>query len=165
MSGEDARSGTACAVSFEERRIPGQTPPDWDEVDPLPGGWRGRERHLVLWDGECGICRRIAAWLARRDRDARLLVLSYQEVPDPPLDAHLRADCERAMQVFRTDGARMRAGRAAIFCLERTGWRWTRPLRHWPLVPFTELGYWLVARSRGLIGRLLPASKTASAGW
>jgi predicted DCC family thiol-disulfide oxidoreductase YuxK len=115
----------------------------------------------VLWDGECGICRRIAAWLARRDRAGALLILAYQEVPDPPLEADLRADCSRAMQVMRSDGTRLRAGRAAIFCLEQTGWRWARPLRWWPLVPFTEIGYWLVARNRGLIGRLLPAPTSA----
>ena len=163
MSAETSAAGDACAVALDGRRIPGQFPPDWRGMDPLPGGWSGQARHLVLWDGECGICRRIAAWLARRDRKGRLLVLAYQEVPNPPLDPLLRADSSRAMQVVSREGVRLRAGRAAIFCLEQIGWRWARPFRHWPLLPLTELGYRLVARNRGLIGRLLPASKARSA--
>jgi predicted DCC family thiol-disulfide oxidoreductase YuxK len=152
------RSAGSCSLGARPQ-VPGQIPPVWSEVGTLPEGWRGRDRHLALWDGDCGICGRIAAWAAGRDRQGRLLVLAYQQVPDPPLGPALRADCARAMQVMRTDGTRLRAGRAAIFCLEQLGSRWARPLRARPLVWLTELGYWLVARNRALIGRLMPAPK------
>jgi predicted DCC family thiol-disulfide oxidoreductase YuxK len=128
------------------------------ELPPLPGGWRGADQVLVLWDGECGFCGRCVEWARRRDRNARLLLVPYQRVPDPPLDATLRADSARAMQVFRTDGTRLRGGRGAVFCLEQLGWRWTKPLRFAPLAWLTDLGYWFVARNRALFSRLLPAS-------
>jgi predicted DCC family thiol-disulfide oxidoreductase YuxK len=123
---------------------------------PLPEGWRGAERHLVLWDGECGFCGRCVEWAKRRDRRQRLLFVPYQRVPEPTLPANLRSDCARAVQAIRTDGSRLRAGRAAIFCLEQIGWRWARILRFPPLVWLTELAYHIVARNRLLFSRLVP---------
>jgi predicted DCC family thiol-disulfide oxidoreductase YuxK len=123
---------------------------------PLPGGWRGGDRHLVLWDGDCGFCRRCVEWARRHDRAGRLLLVAYQRVPDPPLGAELRERCGRAMQVVRRDGTLVPAGRGAVFCLEQVGWWWARPMRIVPLAWLTELAYWIVARNRRLFSRLLP---------
>jgi predicted DCC family thiol-disulfide oxidoreductase YuxK len=123
---------------------------------PLPQGWVGAQRVLVLWDGECGFCGRCVEWARRRDQRARLLFVAYQRVPDPPLREPLRADCARAMQAIRTDGSLLRGGRGAVYCLEQLGWWWVRPLRFAPLGWLTDLGYWLVARNRRLLSRLLP---------
>jgi predicted DCC family thiol-disulfide oxidoreductase YuxK len=126
------------------------------ELTPLPGGWRGAERHLVLWDGDCGFCRRCVDWARRHDHEQRLELVPYQTVPDPPLRAELRADCARAMQVIRRDGTLVRGGRGAVFCLEQVGWWWARPLRFVPLAWLTDVAYWIVARNRRFFSRLLP---------
>jgi predicted DCC family thiol-disulfide oxidoreductase YuxK len=126
------------------------------ELASLPQGWRGAERVLVLWDGDCGFCGRCVEWAKRRDGRGRLLFVPYQRVPDPPLGDALRSDCARAMQAIDTGGVLRRGGRGAVFCLEQLGWTWARPLRWPPLLWLTDLGYWLVARNRRLLSRLLP---------
>jgi predicted DCC family thiol-disulfide oxidoreductase YuxK len=114
-------------------------------------------RHLVLWDGECGFCRRCARWLGERDRDGLFEILPYQELPSPPMTPELEAACARAVHVITSDGTRLRAGRALLFAAEALGWRRTsRLLGLPPLVWLVELGYCLVARSRPLISRVLP---------
>ena len=51
----------------------------------------------------------------------------------------------------------MKAGRAALFVLEEIGYpRWlVRPFTWPPLVWFTELGYWIVARNRPFFSKFL----------
>jgi predicted DCC family thiol-disulfide oxidoreductase YuxK len=64
--------------------------------------------------------------------------------------------CQRAIHVITSDGRVLRAGRAALFILERCGLPWTaRVLRVPPLVWMVELGYWLVARNRRFFARFL----------
>lgn len=83
--------------------------------------------------------------------------MPYQEVPSPPMTEPLRRACARAVHVVESDGSLLRAGRASLRVLERLGWRRTaRLLSLPPLVWAVELGYWLVARNRGLLGRWLP---------
>ena len=66
--------------------------------------------------------------------------------------------CSRAVHVITRDGRTLRAGRATLFILRHLGrgWRWFGPvLAVPPLVWLVELGYWIVARNRGLFSRLL----------
>ncbi len=119
-----------------------------------------KERHLVLWDGECGFCRRCANWIRERDREGLFETLPYQELPAPPMTPELEAACAKAVHVLTRDGARLRGGRAVLFVTEQLGWRWTsRLLRLPPLVWLVELVYQLVARSRRWVSRMLPAER------
>lgn len=75
----------------------------------------------------------------------------------------LREACARALHVVTSEGRTLRAGRASLFVLERTtpGWRrFARTFRYPPLRWGVELGYWIVARNRGRIGRVLLRSRS-----
>jgi predicted DCC family thiol-disulfide oxidoreductase YuxK len=114
------------------------------------------ERDLVLWDADCGFCRRSAAWAAQKDTQRRLEFVPYQEAPSPPMTPDLAAACERAMHVVKTDGTILRAGRAALYVLGAIGWRRRARVLSWPpLVWFVELGYFIVARNRRFFSRFL----------
>jgi hypothetical protein len=64
--------------------------------------------------------------------------------------------CARAVHVVTPDGRTLRAGRASLDVLARIGWpRFAAALSRWPLVWLVEIGYWLVARNRRLLSRLL----------
>ena len=59
------------------------------------------------------------------------------------MTAELRLACERAIHVITADGETLRAGRAAMFILERTGWKhFARVMRWPPMIWFVELGYY-----------------------
>lgn len=74
----------------------------------------------------------------------------------------LREACAQALHVVTADGRTLRAGRAALFVLERTtpSWRlFARIFRFPPLSWGVEVGYFVVARNRPLFGRLLSLKK------
>ncbi|MGO9831857.1 MAG: thiol-disulfide oxidoreductase DCC family protein [Myxococcaceae bacterium] len=111
---------------------------------------------LLLWDGQCGFCRRAVAQLQRRDSQQAFLALPYQEAPSPPMTAELREACARAAHVVTPDGQVLRAGRAVLYVLGRLGHpQLARLLSLPPLVWGVGLGYWLVARHRQLFSRVL----------
>lgn len=118
-------------------------------VVPIAGE---RDKHLVLYDGECGFCRRSLGWLRRHlVPQAPLCFMPFQQAEISPL---LRQRCEGAMHVITRGGMVLSAGRAALFCLEYTRFRpWARVLRAWPLLPLVEGAYRLVARNRMLLSR------------
>lgn len=114
------------------------------------------DRDIVLWDGDCGFCRRGVRWFEQRDRAHRMRMLPYQEAPSPPMTPELAAECDRALYVLHPDGRRTRAGRAILYMLGVIGHRRTaRVLALPPLVWLVELGYWLVARNRHVASRVL----------
>ncbi len=111
---------------------------------------------LLLWDGDCGFCRRGVQWAERRDTGHSFRAVPYQQADSPPMTPELRAACSRAVHVVTADGTVLRAGRACLWVLERTGHRLlSRALSLPPLVWAVELGYWLVARNRRLASRVL----------
>jgi predicted DCC family thiol-disulfide oxidoreductase YuxK len=65
--------------------------------------------------------------------------------------------CQQAVHVITAGGRIIKAGRAVMFVLAEIGYpRWlVRPFTWPPLVWFTELGYWLVARNRPFFGKFL----------
>jgi hypothetical protein len=72
------------------------------------------------------------------------------------MTADLAARCGRAVHVITPDGMVLRAGRASLYVLEQIGWtRLARVLGRRPLVWAVEVGYWLVARNRGWLGRFM----------
>ncbi len=110
----------------------------------------------VLWDGECGFCRRSVNWLKRHDREDRFRAVPYQEAPSPPMTPDLYRACDRAVHVVRPDGVVLRAGRAVLYLLECVGWGWRARL--FSLPPFiwaVELGYAIVAKNRRFFSRFL----------
>ncbi|MBI2506250.1 MAG: DUF393 domain-containing protein [Candidatus Latescibacteria bacterium] len=121
-----------------------------DEQRPLAG------QYWLLWDGDCGFCRRAVAWALARDREGRLAALPYQQAPWPPMDEDLALACGGAVHLRHPDGRLERAGRACLTVLELVGFpKIARWLRRWPLVWGVEAGYWLVARNRMLFSRLM----------
>ena len=111
---------------------------------------------LLLWDGQCGFCRRSVEWAQRRDTGHTFQAVPYQQAPSPPMTPELRKACGRAVHLVMPDGGLLRAGRACLWVLERVGFPvLARVLRVPPLVWAVEVGYWLVARNRQLASRFL----------
>jgi predicted DCC family thiol-disulfide oxidoreductase YuxK len=113
--------------------------------------------HLLIWDGECGLCARTVCWVRRNDRAGRFATVPFQECPSPPMTPELRAAAERAVQVLTAGGDRLAGARAALFVLVEIG-RWAplaRLVQHRPLIDIAELGYRLIARNRPFFGRFL----------
>ncbi|HXV80159.1 MAG TPA: DCC1-like thiol-disulfide oxidoreductase family protein [Candidatus Binatia bacterium] len=113
------------------------------------------DRHWLFWDGSCNFCRRLVAWVKRKDIDHRFEVLPYQMAPSPPMTPTLYAACEKAVHVVKADGGTLRGGRACLFVLGTLGWTSARILWRPPLVWAVDLGYWIVASNRRLFARLL----------
>ena len=117
---------------------------------------RGTGKHLVLWDGDCGFCRRSIEWVERHDR-GELECIPYQHAPPTVLTKELRRECAEAVHVITNNGRVLRGGRAWLFMLRAIGWHNVAALLGTP--PFfwlTELGYRLVARNRHRLSRWLP---------
>ena len=111
---------------------------------------------LLLWDGECGFCRRSVEWAQRRDTGRAFQAVPYQQAPSPPMTPELRIACARAVHLVTPEGELLRAGRACLWVLQRIGYPvLARVLAVPPLVWAVELGYWLVARNRMLASRFL----------
>jgi predicted DCC family thiol-disulfide oxidoreductase YuxK len=119
-------------------------------------------RHLLLWDGTCGFCRRIIDWVARHDTRGRFAPLPYQDASESVVGPDVRRASAEALHVITTAGRVLRAGRASLFVLGEIGWpRTARVLARPPFVWAVELGYGLVARNRGRISRWFPNSPVA----
>lgn len=111
---------------------------------------------LLLWDGDCGFCRRSVQWAERRDSGHTFEAVPYQQAPSPPMTPELQDACARAVHVVTPEGPVLRAGRACLWVLQRTGFPvLSRILALPPLVWGVELGYWLVARNRRLASRMM----------
>lgn len=106
-------------------------------------------RHWMLWDGECNLCRRVAAWVRWKDKEQRFQIVPYQEAPSPPMTPELYKACEFAVHVVTADGTILRAGRATLFIFSQIGYApVTRILSLPPLIWIIELLYKLVANNR-----------------
>jgi len=112
--------------------------------------------HWILWDGDCGFCRRCVAWVHRKDKNALFTSSPYQTTPAPPMTPALALACERAVHVITGEGKILRAGRAALFILERLGWGgFARLLTLPPFLWGVEAIYWIVARNRPFFAHFL----------
>lgn len=68
----------------------------------------------------------------------------------------LKHACEQAVHIVTADGQVLRAGRASMFILARTGWGWlARLLSIPPFIWFVEIGYWIVARNRPFFSKVM----------
>lgn len=96
--------------------------------------------HTMIWDGQCGFCRRSAAFVERHDRRGRLRVVTSQSLGLGRLPA---------LRVETAGGRRLEAGRACLFVLALIGHpRLAHILARAPFVWAVEAGYRLVARYR-----------------
>ncbi|MGN6379108.1 MAG: DCC1-like thiol-disulfide oxidoreductase family protein [Gaiellales bacterium] len=97
--------------------------------------------HRLIWDGQCGFCRRSVAAVERRDHRHAFEAVSSQSLGMGRLPAVL---------VETADGRRLEAGRACLFVLSELGHpRLAAVLERRPLVWAVEAGYHLVSRYRG----------------
>ena len=112
-----------------------------------------KARHLVLWDGDCGFCRRSVAWLASQDKRGALEFKPYQSVALAP---SLKEACKSAVHVIKTDGTVIKAGRAMMFCGTFTRFSGWARIALWPIfLPFIEIGYKFIAANRMLMSKFL----------
>jgi len=107
-------------------------------------------QHLILFDGDCGFCRRALGWLKARDEGLLFIAVPYQEAPSPPMTPALFAACQQAVHLIQGDGTILKAGRAVLYMLEHTGMG--RPARVLAQPPFL---WRVVARNRPFFGRFL----------
>ena len=111
---------------------------------------------LLLWDGDCGFCRRSVEWAERRDTGHAFRAVPYQQAPSPPMTPELRQACARAVHVLTAEGRCSGQAAPASGCCRRIGYPvLARVLALPPLVWAVEVGYWLVARNRRLASRVL----------
>ena len=114
------------------------------------------ERHLILWDGDCEFCRRTIGYVQSKDKSDLFADSAYQSAPTPPMTPSLTAACEHAVHLITSEGKTLRAGRAVLFILERTGWGWTaRLLALPPLIWGVEVAYKIVAQNRPFFARII----------
>lgn len=110
-------------------------------------------KHLVLWDGECGFCRRCVVWLRKHARGHSLEFCPYQEADLTP---ELRKACSQSIHVIKMDGEILKGGRAALFLGRFTRWSRLARMGEWPIfLPFVELGYSIVAKNRPFFSKLV----------
>lgn len=115
------------------------------------------QRWLVLYDGDCGFCKWLLAWLLRVDRAGRLRPVALQRPEAEVLLADLEpVERMESMHVVSPDGTRMSAGEALPSLLRQlSGGR--LPAAVLSRVPrLTSAGYRWVAAHRVGISRFVP---------
>jgi len=112
---------------------------------------------VLLYDGECALCRACARFVHRRDPHGRLEVVPYQQANWLTLE--LRLACGRALHAVAPNGRLYSGARAVLFAGAVLGHRrLARELARPPWIVALAVGYWLVARNRGRLGKLLGLS-------
>jgi predicted DCC family thiol-disulfide oxidoreductase YuxK len=112
-----------------------------------------KRRHLVLWDGDCGFCRRCVNLLARLELFGALEFEPYQAAD---ISEDLRRACSQAVHVVKRDGEILRGAEAILFCCRFTHFHKLARLLEWRIFrPFLDMAYDLVARHRAFFSRLL----------
>jgi predicted DCC family thiol-disulfide oxidoreductase YuxK len=114
-------------------------------------------RDLLILDGECGLCHRLANFVDRRIVDRRLLAFRASDSEDAQLViSKLPASLREADTVYliRNGKAYIRSA-AAIRCLKymRFHWRVIYPLVWIIPLPLRDFAYGIVAKYRHMIFR------------
>jgi predicted DCC family thiol-disulfide oxidoreductase YuxK len=112
-------------------------------------------RHLLLFDGVCGLCNRLVHFVLRRDRRDRFRFAALQGNLAREVLARHQRDPARLDTVYLvtdcgTPGERIHQRSRAVLRVLRElggGWRLFLPLSILP-TPVLDLGYRLVARVR-----------------
>lgn len=117
-------------------------------------------RTVLLTDGNCGFCRRWAAWVARRADPSRLLVTTFQEAgsrfPQVPVAA-----AREALTAVRADGSWVQGDLAVRETLRAIpGWSWLGSLWRLPGFPWlARNGYRLIAANRRRLPGIPPSQR------
>ncbi|MGH7416656.1 MAG: thiol-disulfide oxidoreductase DCC family protein [Candidatus Rokuibacteriota bacterium] len=110
------------------------------------------ERAVLIYDGDCAMCRGSALWLMRRAKVADLLeILPCRSRPRRERYPQLSDEaCMQAMQLVLADGRILSGADAVPELLRRVrGWRWVASVFGLPpLLPFTRRLYAWIARHR-----------------
>ncbi len=129
-----------------------------------PGGRSGdgdAGRHLLLYDGVCGLCDRFVRFVLARDRRRRFRFAALQSPVGRNLVAGLGRDPERLETVHVSVDYRSGTGpvlsrsAAALFVLGELGWPWrlATVLRRAPAAPLDWLYDRVAAHRYRLFGR------------
>lgn len=106
----------------------------------------------LIYDGDCGFCRRRVAWL-RGHTTSALEIIAWQEA-DLESFALTKEQCQARVQWV--DGVTHASGGAAIArCLQGCGqpWRLCGSMMRLPGIrSLAEIGYRIVAANRGRLG-------------
>lgn len=114
------------------------------------------EKDLVLYDGECNMCRRMVAWCARRDTRRQMDFVPSQMGPADLMTPALVKATEQSVHVVTTDGTILKAGRAVLYIFGKLGWRRFERFFSWgPILAIVEFFYGIVARHRIAFSKVL----------
>ena len=113
--------------------------------------------YALIFDGDCGLCRRYVAWMERRDHRCLIQALPYQSAQ---LQGRQSARARRTILLIHPDGSWQERSRAFFQGLVLTGWGFGRWLMMPPFVYLGDLMYCWVARHRRRVSRFL-----LSRGW
>ncbi|MBI1370638.1 MAG: DUF393 domain-containing protein [Planctomycetes bacterium] len=120
----------------------------------------------VLYDEDCGFCRRCAWWLARQKQQVRLILWPRGCAAAQRTFGGLLATAEPdEMLVITDDGAVYRGTKGYVMCLWalRGYRRWAKRLARPALRPMVRGAFEWVARHRGLLSTLLGCTGDAEA--
>ncbi|HSB89766.1 MAG TPA: DUF393 domain-containing protein [Anaerolineales bacterium] len=107
-------------------------------------------RRRVLYDGECAVCRALAAQADRRDPTGRLVLIPFQTQDSSDLPAGVSTkDLECALHVVLEDGSTVHGGTAVMAVLQTLSppWSWLGDIGSWR--PFR----WIANRLYGPFAR------------
>lgn len=116
------------------------------------------DRGLLLFDGDCGICTKMAARAAGIDRQRRFRIEPYQAFSDEQLAPHglSHASCNRAIKLIRAN-TKVSSGAFAVnrFLMPYAPWKFLLPWAYllFPALIVEAVGYWIIARNRHRISR------------
>jgi predicted DCC family thiol-disulfide oxidoreductase YuxK len=132
---------------------------------PISGEISSRDHRWLLYDGDCGFCRRWCDWaIARGARQSinfeacqTARELRHQAgVPDEQcMRTAVYIECDRAGQVsqVRTGAAAINSVLANLPGSQNIFWRWLSRIYDVPIIrQIEEAGYQIVARWRGRLG-------------
>ena len=109
-------------------------------------------RLVLLFDGTCGPCTRLADFVRHRDRAGRILVLPNQAPGALGRHGVTRAEADRSAWLIEPGGRRLEGAAAITRALEALGGGWRLlavPGRVPAVAAAEEVAYRWVARNRG----------------
>jgi predicted DCC family thiol-disulfide oxidoreductase YuxK len=113
-----------------------------------------QNRWILLWDGECGFCRRSVEWVLRQDKEKKISALPFQSAKEW-ISSEILGASQRQAHLVSPTGEVLGGGDAAIKILEIIGHSFSSKVLALPVISsLTGLGYRLVAQNRRLASRL-----------
>ena len=113
------------------------------------------EKLLILYDGDCPICRRKVVFLQRRDKRGRLRFSDIRNQAFQPMERGIGFQTlERQIHAVLPDGTVVSGMDVIRAAYRETGLGWLAAPTGWPLFrPLFDVLYGFVARNRRAISR------------